>query len=459
MFPRRSLAPVAVALLAASPVATTVRGAEPDPGSTERGFGGGRPALTARPLENPAAERQYKSTVLMDLLDPAHVLRDRGVELSLTSTGDGFVAATDGGYYQHRHEGYFVRNTATLDVAGDKLLAGRWQGLSFHASGVLQSGERLSSNDLDLYQNPSSVTGHNTFRLNELWFEQKVSAFGGQKFDLRLGQLAAHDEFALQDMHSSFVGNAFGNPQMKTNLRSPSTPAGQPGARLRWEPTERVYLKAGVYNGDSDRFWIVDKSGVSFRFKDDAVVAGEVGYRFNIEPRAPGLAGNYKVGLLHDFGHFTRYFGGPARDYGNDLVYVMATQEIWRPRDAGGEAIAHRRGLSAAVGATFTPNREINVSTQEYVGELRYTGLFPGRPHDTTGLAVADAEFSGRFRDVQRRRGSGRGGSEVQIELNHDFFLGPAVSLQPNVQVFSHPYGDAGRGPVLLLGLRHLLTF
>jgi porin len=416
-----------------------------------------RPILTATPLENGAAERNFKGVLLMELIDPGATLRSHGVSLTLTSVGDTQGAVYDDDFDGHRKAGYFVRNIAALDVNLEKLVG--WRGASFHTTGVLQTGERLSSPlDLGNYQATSSLAGHNTFRLGELWIDQKYHFLGNQRIDLRLGQQAAFDEFALQDMHTSYVGNSFSTPQIKGDLRAPSGPNPQPGLRLRWEPNEHVYLKVGVYNGDNDRFWVVDKSGVAFRFKDDAILASEIGYVFNAAANSLGLAGDYKVGLIHDFGVFNRYGNRHNTAYGDDLIYFMAAQELYR-ENTEVEALK-RRGLDVGAGVYLTPHPDINPTVAQFVTLVRYTGLYHHRPQDISAFAAAYTIASSAYHEAQQRKGLNNGqGGELQLEVNHELIFNKLISLQPNLQVIVHPDGNYSRSPILVLGVRHLLTF
>ena len=143
------------------------------------------------------------------------------------------------------HFGYFMRDIAFVDLNLDKLAG--WKGSEFFITGVYGFGDQTSRDNLHNYQNISSITGTNTLRLNEVWWEQRF----GQGFDLRFGQLAAQDEFALQDFYSTFINNSFGNPQPIGSVNAPFTPAGKPGARLRWaEQKGPWYAQTGIYDGD-----------------------------------------------------------------------------------------------------------------------------------------------------------------------------------------------------------------
>src|SRR5205085_10760338 len=120
-----------------------------------------------------------------------------------------------------------------------------------------------------------------------------------------------------------------------------STPYGAPGIRLRVDPMERVYIQAGVYDGNPD----LSRSGTRIRLGSDegALVYAEGGYKLNGGKNDTGLPGSYKVGaFLHtdDFadiydtvgGMFGFTAGTRAEHHYNYGAYFLGEQTLYREK-------------------------------------------------------------------------------------------------------------------------------
>src|SRR5258707_2042294 len=149
----------------------------------------------------------------------------------------------------------------TLDLDSEKLAG--YKGGQFHAGSLyIHNGREFSANFVGDLNKVSLLDFPDTFRLWELWYEQK---FLDGKVSLKLGQLAIDRDFIVPEFYNSIAGITLQNqtffyptlafdvwdipgfPPRRHGLAS--TPYGAPGVRLRVAPMDPIYFQAGVYAG------------------------------------------------------------------------------------------------------------------------------------------------------------------------------------------------------------------
>jgi porin len=355
-----------------------------------------------------------------------------------------------------------MRNIAFVDLNLDKLAG--WKGSEVFVTGVYAFGDQTSVNYLHNFQNISSIAGTNTLRLNEAWWEQRF----GQGFDLRLGQLAAQDEFALQDFYATFINNSFGNPQPIGSVNAPFTPAGKPGARLRWaQEAGPWYAQTGVYDGDPTPF-INDRNGVAFRTDDPVVWAGELGYRSTHFLSIDHRQGDYKLGFIRNFGDFTG-FNGTSNTNGRDFFYGMAEQTVWSRSDASVDVpdapwaphpspFSTPASLGVALTVAGSPDNEA-YSNLYLSGQLRYKGLFSARPDDVIAGGFEYAKFSEAASEANEAMGGSYLTGEKVAEVTYRFRVTPYFAIQPDLQYILDPAGVSVARNELVIGVRTSIKF
>ena len=137
-----------------------------------------------------------------------------------------------------------------------------WTGAKTHIT-IYQfhnSGRNVADN-VGSIADPSYVDALPTTRLVTAWFEQNFN----DRFSLRIGQLAADDEFMISPTVGGYVngnedtsyGGLFNSifgwagilgPDMIHG--GPSSPLAAPGARLKVNATDNITLLAAVFFGD-----------------------------------------------------------------------------------------------------------------------------------------------------------------------------------------------------------------
>jgi porin len=353
-----------------------------------------------------------------------------------------------------------------LDLESEKLLG--YEGGHLHAGGLsLHGGDDFSRNFVGDLNMVSLLDFPDTFRLWELWYEQK---FLDNKVSLKFGQLAIDRDFIVTEYYNSlasinFLNQTFFYPTLAFNVYDivgfpeghhalASTPYGAPGVRLRVDPIPEFYVQAGVYDGNPDRTYTGTR--VNLNDQEGALAYFEVGYRLNQRPESTGLPGNYKVGAYYhtdDFydneSVFRSFLGleAPKTHSGNYGVYLLADQMLYRERDAEDPA---KQGLAGFFRVAAAPE-DRNLTSFGIDGGLVYKGLIPTRDWDTIGVAASYLEISDDISEGQKFINSffPRGFEpftvadyEAVIEASYRAQITAWWTLQPDIQWVIHPGGS-----------------
>lgn len=409
------------------------------------------------------------------------LLADKGVEVGVNYIGETF-SILEGGL--KRGTSYEGRLDVTIDTDLEKLIG--WTGGKTHvrAFQIHNANWRNAADHVGSIADPSNIDALATARLFTAWFQQDF----GKGASVRIGQLAADDEFLTSTTAGGLINGTFGWATiMGPNLPSdgPAYPLATPGVRLKLDPTERVSLLAAVFSGDpagrncTDHPQACNRHGTTFSFSGGAFLIGEAQYQINQEKDAKGLAAAYKIGAWYHTGTFAdRRFGidaagavvslatappGTLDHRGNWGVYGVLDHMLWR---------AAERSASVFVRAGAAPD-DRNLLSWYVDGGLGLKGLLPRRPEDTLTLGIAHSRVSRHARDLDRDTLSLSGppypirNGETVFELSYIVQLAPWWTLQPDLQYIVRPGGnvpdpnDPTRrvGNALAIGLRSTLTF
>ncbi|MBV8871045.1 MAG: carbohydrate porin, partial [Acetobacteraceae bacterium] len=345
-------------------------------------------------------------------------------------------------------------------------------------------GRGLTTNNIDNLQLVSSIEADPATRLFEAWYQQ---SFLGGKLDIRLGQLAADQEFMITQYGEVFINETFGWPALPgvdLPAGGPSYPLATPGVRLRALPNERTTLLLGVFNGDpaananfppSDP-QLRNPSGANLRFQGVWVI-GEVQYAANRGENATGLPATYRFGGWYNSNAFTDQFFAvsgiaaagpgaipPGQHHGDWSLYGIVDQLVWRP------AGSKERGVGVFLRAMGAPaNRNEIVAFVD--GGVTWKAPF-GRDDDTVGLGFGWARISGEAIAAERAQAALDGHTPIQsaeglLELTYQAQLAPWWVVQPDFQYIFNPGGgvlnsNGSRrvvGSAAVFGLRTVVTF
>ena len=219
-----------------------------------------------------------------------------GIRKGLAKTGIG----VGGAYYAEPFynwggfdEGGEYQGVLELYVNADMHKLGLWKGLCFHTNGYQIHGNSITAANIGSLMPVTSLEATDATRLFELWFEQTIIK---DKLSVRIGQLAADEEFILSDGGGFFINGTWGWPSITAaDLPSggPAYPLATPGVRVAINPNEKMGLLVGVYNGDpappcaNEDPQRCNDHGLDFELDDDPLLMIEGVYRYNQEEGFP----------------------------------------------------------------------------------------------------------------------------------------------------------------------------
>jgi porin len=418
-------------------------------------------------------------------------LEEKGIEVGLQYIGEvlGISGGLKPGGPLATYEGRF---DLTVDTDLEKLMG--WTGGKTHAR-VFQINNAQNMNAADhvgSIADPSNIDAYGTTRLFTAWFQQDF----GKLASVRMGQLAADDEFLVSITAGGLINGTFGWATiMSANLPSggPAYPLATPGMRVQVNPTETVSLLGAVFSGDPAgkdcyRFnpdadpQVCNRYGITFSFSGGAFWLGEAQYNVNQDKESKGLAGSYKIGAWYHSGSSfpDQRFGLdelgivvplaldpplPLNQQGNWGVYGVLDQMIWR----GTESSA-----SLFVRAGWAP-ADRNLLSWYIDAGIGLKGFVPRRVDDTLTIGVAHSKISPYaiaadrdqlfFNSLNWPLRSG----ETVFEVSYIAQITPWWTVQPDFQYIVKPGGNVPRDEedlslgvvpnAYVLGVRTTVTF
>ena len=341
------------------------------------------------------------------------------------------------------------RVRATVDIDFGKL--NDHPGWYFHATGLWQSGGNLNTY-IGLLTSPSGMSSEDTFRLDSWWVEKRWS---NDRIAARAGQFAGQDFYGAQHYGASFIfepmGYALGNLFTTFEVFDPpSTPA----AEIRVVPMDRLYVKSLVLSGDPTPF-ANNPTGFVPQFHGHPVTVAEIGFTpgknattvraFDSVEGRKGYSGLYQLGASYNPGPF-ELANGTASQSGNHLVYVMASQALWRvdPKEA--------KGLDATFAYDWSPP-DVNRNNTQFTAGLRFNEPLPVHFHNTMSLGYVQNRVSQQFAPP----GAPPFNPEHALEFNALLDVLPMLLLQPVIQFFANDGG--GTQHAIVVGFRTKVEF
>jgi len=384
-------------------------------------------------------------------------LHDKGIDITLIYINE-ILAVASGGL--HRRASYEGRFEFSVDTDLEKLIG--WKGGSTHFTIFqIHNGGYNAADNVGSIADPSNIDALATTRLFTAWFQQ--TAFD-DKVSLRIGQLAADDEFITSPTAGGLINGTFGwAGLLAANMISggPAYPLATPGVRLAVKPTEQLTFQTALFSGDpagrdcNDLPQVCNRHGTTFSFSGGALWMGEVQYAINQDKKAIGMPGVYKLGVWYETANFADQhlgldgFGNvvsladpavadPLNHRGNWGVYAVADQMVWR---------ADKRSMNLFVRGGFSPSDRNPISF--YVdGGAGFKGLVPGRDDDVLTFGVAYARISRDAVALDQDTLAINGppypirNEEVVFELSYQAQIAPWWIVQPDLQYIVHPGGN-----------------
>jgi porin len=393
-------------------------------------------------------------------------LEDVGLELG----GDEILETlgnADGGLRQDTVVEGRLELFANVDMAKAFGLAG----LIFHANAYQIHGEGLTSHYLGNLITVSNIEAPPSTRLFDLWFQQSLF---NDAVSLRVGQIAADDEFFVSQYAPLFISSTFGWPAiMGINLPSggPAYPVARPGARVRVAVSSDLSLQAALFSGDRE----IDPTGFDFETNGDLFAIGELAYSTKLFdlPASLKLGGWIHTGEFADQRLDSMHVslaspasnGIPDEHRGDYGGYFILDQLLWR-KDGASDT-----GLGGFIRVGGNPS-DRNLIELHMDGGFTYAGPF-GRDSDTIGIGFSYEQVSAGQRDLAADFGVLNGfvppepDFESVLEVSYQAQVASWWIIQPDLQWVIHPGGrvlnlsnpraSLGEGAVVL-GLRTAIS-
>ena len=371
-------------------------------------------------------------------------LEERGVTPAVTFVMDALSNPTGG-----RQQGFREASNLNVDLRFDldKLLG--LAGASFDISFSERFGSSLSKEDIGNVFTVQQVFGGQTYRLVNAAYTQQLF---NDRVEVRVGRIAAGDDFLVSPYNYAFVQNGFDGDPVGIFFNAPGMtayPNATWGGLVKVKPTERMYVMGGLYNGDVS-IRANKHHGADWSMDGPLFAIGEVGYQVNGLPGDAGLIGNYKAGVWyddHEYTDFTTVARGRTPDLtrGNWGLYALFDQVLVRFGGSGSN-----RGFGVTGSVLISPDQSVSLMPFFTTAGVVARGMFASRPTDLAAFGIVYGSFGNDLQDSQRRaRQSGTTIGiqryELALELTYRFRVyRDAVFFQPDLQYIIRP-GGTGR--------------
>jgi len=358
-----------------------------------------------------------------------------------------------------RYQGAFLM---MMDLDSQKLL--NYPGGHLQVAGVSIHGQdHFSDQYIGDLNKVNLIDFPQMWRLWQLWYEQKF--FDG-KISIKFGQMTVDQDFILAEYYNSLAALSLWNqtffyPTLPFNIWTipgfpgplhalASSPYSAPGALLKLNVTDRVYVQGAIYDGYPNQ-----ESGTVVKLNDDqgALIYGEIGYRVNQRKEDKGPPGNLKLGMYYDTGAYadvTSVFraqlgqSAPSFHPDNYGFYFLADQTLFMEKGKDDPA---QQGLVGFFRLTGAPS-DRNLAQFGVDGGLVYKGLIPTRDWDSIALGLSYLEISDSVSDGQElinRAAPGtypeRADYEAVIELSYKAQLTAWLTAHVSIERVIHPGG------------------
>jgi porin len=377
------------------------------------------------------------------------ILEGKGLSLDLVFTGD-FVTNHSGGLKTNSDVDTHISYLSNTDlmVEFDTEKAGLWKGGKFYGHFFNHHGADPSENYIGDLQIADNIESEEKTKVYELWYEHTFD-FYSTSLSMLIGQHDLNSEFNITEYGSLFLQSSFGfNNEISNNILVSNFPVAALGFRIKWEPTESLYIMAEISDGDPGKSY----SGLHWKLdsKEGFVTFYELGYHFGNKEESRTMPGTYKLGCWYHTDEFDDVrgmdvSGNPRQHSDNYGIYFLANQMLLPGKE--------KKGLGAFFQVGVVPEDRNQVDF--YIGGgFHFRGLIPSREDDIFGVAVAHASISENLRDVKKMD---RHETAMEVTYRASFFS--FLSVQPGLQVIFNPGADSALDNAIVSILRVQINF
>lgn len=357
------------------------------------------------------------------------------IALSLVYTAE-IDSNVDGG--MARGVRYLDNLDLQLAADGERLIG--WRGARAFVYLIYNNGTPFSSSLVGDVQTVSNIeTGIRALRLFEAWVEQDIGAAGSVK----VGLYNLNSEFDTTASGGLFLLSSHGiGPDLSQSGQSgPSIfPVTSLAVRGEVQIGERWRARLAVLDGVPGDSAHPARTAIKLSGSDGALLIGEVDYRHRGTKAAIGA-----------WAYTARFddvlaIAGATPATGNHGAYALVEHRL------RGGIDDDPAGLAGWVRFGIADPR-FNSIVSYLGGGLVQTGI--GRRHsDQTGISIAMANFSERYRRAQALAGTPSDRRELIVEATYKLAISDWPSIQPDLQYVVNPGGQPAVGDALVLALR-----
>jgi porin len=390
-------------------------------------------------------------------------LRSKAEDVGLSTTIN-FVTDIAGNVSGGKSQGVTHSDNLGLNFLLDLNKLVGLEGGSFLASASQRSGSSLSSKHVGNVFAIQQDYGGQTFHLIDLAYQQKLA---DDRLEIRLGRIAAGDDFLVSPYNWLFMQNGFDGNPVGIFFNSPGMtayPNATWGALVKVRPTERTYLMGAVYNGDPS-IREIEHNGADMSMHGPVFAIGEAGYQRNGLPGDTGLIGNYRIGGWYDNATYTDFeslwYRLPSTTKrGNWGLYTLVDQVLVSFGDR-----SRNSGLGICGSFLFSPDDSVSQMPYFFTVGIVSRGFFPSRPTDMAGFGVVYGHFSSELQNAQEREQLfnptvGVQDHEMVLEWAYRFDLcKSSVFFQPDIQYVIRPGGTGKINDALVIGCQIGINF
>jgi porin len=384
-------------------------------------------------------------------------LHDDGVDVSAGYTGELGWNFAGGKRHDVTETGQFALG-ATFDaerIAGIK-------GGTFQATATFRHGADLGRHaGLGVLQQVQEIYGRGqTFRITQLWYEQK---FAGDAVAIKAGRATVGEDFSSFScyfMNLTFCGSQPGN---LVGDYWYNWPVSQWMARVK-VTHGKVYAQAAAYQVNPAN---LDKKFLNFNVKRGTGVLVPVELGWSPLLGSKQLIGSYKVGawytnanaddVFFDINHNPGVITGlePLQHSSRYGFWINAWQQLLGT-SINGKPVS---GVGVFLNATQADKRTSITDNQIAVG-IFWKPPIKSLPDDVLAFAVGRTHVNGRFRhgEVLDPTNPEPQTSEYAAELYYSAHPTHWLEMRPNVQYIHNPGGHSDANDVGVLGLKFGIT-
>jgi len=386
-------------------------------------------------------------------------LENAGITPTLTYVSDIGANVTGG-----KNQGGSYDDNIGLNLLMDMDKIANIEGGTFLLSMSQRDGNSLSQRHVGNVFTIQQVYGGETFKIIDAAWQQKLL---DDRVELRIGRIAAGDDFLVSKYDYWFMQNGFDGNPVGIFLNAPGMtayPNSAWGALVKFIPTKRTYIMAGIYDGDTS-IRSNEYHGLGLSMHGPIFAIGEMGYRCNGLPGDSDYLGDYKIGYWYDDSLYSEYGTegyayGAADRRGNFGIYGLFDQVVlpWGPQYSS-------RGLGVFGSVLVSPDQSVSQMPYFFTVGMTGRGFTDARPTDIAGFGVVYGQFSDELHAAEVREDAlgqpiTAQGHEAVLELTYRFNMdNRSLFFQPDLQYVIRPGGSSRVHDAFVIGCQIGVNF